>query len=96
MFAGQLTIFDALEEFDAEQGELRRLGEGIELSMALLEPLFVRGWRLHETRAFAGGDDRLLFVLANDVFEVKREGATLGEVAGELFDEAVKLSGAAA
>ena len=95
MFAEQLSIFDVLEELDAEQAELRRLGDGIELGMALLQPLFVRGWRLHGTRAFSSSD-RMLYILANGVFEVKREGATLGDVAVELFEEAVKLSGAAA
>jgi hypothetical protein len=35
-------------------------------------------------------------MLANGVFEVKREGHGLGDVAIELFEEAVRLSGAAA
>jgi hypothetical protein len=89
----QLTIFDALEASEAED-ELRLLGAGPELGEVLLMPLLARGWRLHRARPFAGGGDTL-FILANEVFEVKREGGTLADVAVGLFEEAVRLSGTA-
>ncbi len=91
----QLTIFDVLDEVEASPPGLSRLGDGPELGMALLQPLLVRGWRLHRAPAFAA-PGRTLFILANGVFEVKREANGLGEVAVELFEEAVKLSGAGA
>lgn len=91
----QLTIYDELDDLEARADTLRLLGEGPELGMALLQPLFMRGWRLHRVRPFTGAG-RTLFMLANGVFEVKREGDDLGDVAVDLFEEAVKLAGAAA
>lgn len=95
MFAGQLTIWDVLDELDDEQHQLSRLGAGPELGMVLLRPLLMRGWRLHDAPAFAA-PGRKLFILANSVFEVKREGATLGDVVVDLVEEAVRLTGVAA
>lgn len=83
----QLTIFDAIEAVEAEH-ELRRIGAGPELGQTLLMPLLARGWRLHRTTPFAGGGT--LFILANEEFEVKRQGRTLGDVAVDLFKEAVR------
>lgn len=90
----QLTIYDELDDLEARADTLRLLGEGPELGMVLLQPLFMRGWRLHRIRSFSGACT--LFMLANGVFEVKREGDELGDVAADLFEEAVKLAGAAA
>jgi len=70
---------------------MSRIGDGLELGMTLLQPLLMRGWKLHERTAFAGGG-RTLFILANDLLEVKREGATLGDVAVELFEEAAQFT----
>ena len=92
MFAGQLTIFN---ELDRDRGTLRRLGDGPELGMALLEPLFASGWKLHRVRPFAG-EPGWLFILTNDVFEVKRVGAELGDVAIDLFKKAAPFVSAAA
>jgi hypothetical protein len=94
MLAGQLSIYDELDDREEREDTLRLLGDGPELGLALLRPLFMRGWSLHRSGAFAGG--RTLFILANGVFEVKREGDKLGDVAVGLFEEAVKLAGAAA
>jgi hypothetical protein len=94
----QLTIYDVLDEFDRlalERPGMRRLGAGPELGMLLLQPLVARGWRLHRVPAFAGAHT-WLFILRNGAFEVKREGNSLGDVAIELFEEAGKLTGAAA
>lgn len=90
----QLTIYDELDDLEERADTLRLLGDGPELGLTLLQPLFARGWRLHRTTTFAG--ERTLFILANGVFEVKREGDALADVAADLFKEAVKLSGAAA
>lgn len=95
MLAGQLTIYDELDDLEERADTLRLLGDGPELGLAILQPLFTRGWRLHRAEAFAGGG-RVLFILANGVFEVKREGASLGDVATDLFAEAAKMMGAAA
>jgi len=95
MLAGQLTIYDELDDLEAREDTLRLLGDGPELGLALLQPLFLRGWRLHRVRPFTGAGGTL-FMLANGVFEVKRQGDELGDVAVELFEEAVKLAGAAA
>jgi len=95
MLAGQLTIYDELDDLEAREDTLRLLGEGPELGMALLQPLFARGWRLHRAPPFTGAGGTL-FMLANGVFEVKREGETLGDVAVELFTEAAGLCGAIA
>jgi hypothetical protein len=94
----QLTIFDALDELErqqVQQGGMRRLGDGPEMGMLLLQPLLTRGWRLHRVPAFAGAA-KWLFILRNETFEVKREGDTLADVAIELFEEASKFCGAAA
>lgn len=98
MFAGQLTIFDEFDRFhelDRDRDGLRRLGDGPELGMALLQPLFARGWQLHRVVPFAG-EPGWLFILENGVFEAKQTGSTLGDVAVELFKEAAVLTGAAA
>jgi hypothetical protein len=95
MLAIQLTIYDELDDLEEREDTLRLLGDGPELGMALLQPLFIRGWRLHRVRSFTGSGGHL-FILANGVFEAKRQGDALGDVAVELFEEAVKLSGAAA
>lgn len=91
----QLTIYDVLDELDRQPRGMRRLGDGPELGMLLLQPLVARGWRLHRVPAFAGAHT-WLFILRNGAFEVKREGDSLGDVAIELFEEAGKLTGAAA
>lgn len=85
--AQQLTIFDALEAVEAED-ELRPLGAEPALGEVLLMPLVARGWRLHQARQFAG--EGTLFILANEKFEVKRQGRTLADVAVDLFKEAVR------
>lgn len=92
----QLTIFDALDELDRQDAGMRRLGAGPELGMVLLMPLTARGWRLHRVRTFGGSPHPFMFILANGVHQVRREGAVLGDVATDLFEEASKLTGAAA
>jgi hypothetical protein len=65
---------------------MSRVGEGLELGMTLLQPLLLRGWTLHEpTNAFGGGR---LFILEHERIglEVRAEGATLGDVAVDLFE----------
>jgi hypothetical protein len=72
---------------------MSRIGAGVELGETLLRPLLMRGWTLHEpVEAFAGG--RKLFILqhARIGLEVKAEGATLGEVACQLFEEAAPFT----
>lgn len=90
--AGQLTIFN---ELDRHSGKLRRLGDGPELGLALLQPLILRGWKLHRARPFAG-EHEWLFILTDGTFEVKREADQLADVATELFEEASIFMGAAA
>lgn len=92
MLAGQLTVFD---ELNRQRGELRRLGDGPEVGMVLLEALLLNGWKLHRVRPFAG-EHAWLFILTNGVFEVKRQADELGDVASEMFKEAATFAGAAA
>jgi hypothetical protein len=73
---------------------MSRIGEGVELGRTLLEPLLRKGWELHGVdepiTAFAGG--RRLFILRHPTIagglEIKAEGATLGDVACELMQNA--------
>jgi hypothetical protein len=81
---GQLSVYDELDRL--EHGPLRRIGEGPELGELLLRPLLLKGWRLLEFPAFAG--DGVVFVLERGGVEVRRTGASLAEVAIELFTEA--------
>jgi hypothetical protein len=92
LLAGQLTIFDVLDEPGDEP--LRRLGDGPELGKILLQPLILKGWQLERVRRFAG-EPGWLFILSNGVFEVRREGETLADVAVEMFKEAAPLASAA-
>lgn len=52
----QLTIYDALAELEREQPlGMSRIGDGPELGMTLLQPLFAHGWTLQQpVLAFAG------------------------------------------
>lgn len=87
VLAEQLSIYD---EFD--RGEpLRRLGAGPELGAVLLLPLAAKGWHLHEpVRAFAGQGN--LYILERAGIELRRVGASLGEVAVDLFEEAARYT----
>jgi hypothetical protein len=91
----QLTIYDVLAELERAHdaaAELPRLGEGPELGLLLLQPLFARGWRLQKPVTALGGA-KLLWILVRGTVEVKAEGRTLGDVATALFTEAGRMSG---
>lgn len=83
----QLSIYD--EEAFLEHGPLRPIGP--EVGSLLLRLLALKGWTLHDpVRAFAG--EGRLFILERDGLEVRRVGASLDDVAVELFEEAARFT----
>jgi hypothetical protein len=93
----QLTIYDVLAELEREPADepigMSRLGAGPELGMTLLQPLLMRGWTLlPPVVAFAGGRQLFILVHKRIGLEVKAEGATLGDVAVELFEQAAAFT----
>jgi hypothetical protein len=86
--AGQLSLYDEVDLLT--RGPMRRLGEGRAIGELLLQPLLLRGWRLHEPfPGFAG--DGFVFILERGGVEVRRTGSSLAEVAVDLFEEAAGI-----
>ena len=69
---------------------LERLGESPAFGSLLLDLLGCAGWSIVITGAFAG--DGVLVIARRGPFEVRRSGATLADVAVDLFREAALLN----
>jgi hypothetical protein len=70
---------------------LERLGETREFGSLLLRLLSLDGWDVGHVRAFAG--DGVLVVARRGELEVRRQGASVADVACDVFTEAMELRG---
>jgi hypothetical protein len=71
---------------------LQRLGETTEFRSLLLDMLVLDGWEVGNVPAFGGG---VLVIARHDqhAVEVRRQGASVADVACDVFQEAMALRG---
>lgn len=75
-----------LEEQDL--GSMERLGDTIEWGQMLIRLLELKGWTVHQRRAFAG--DGVILIATNPAgYDVQAAGATIAEASFPLFMECV-------
>lgn len=77
---------------------MQRLGETFEFGAMLMQLLGLAGWTVVITKPFAGiheleqeHADGVLVIAERDGLEVRRTGASLADVASEIFSEAMAL-----
>lgn len=99
MFGTQLSFDDLEPDEPLSLGSMERIGESFAFGSMLVQLMRASGWVVEETKPFAGLDETgehnagVLIIARLGALEIKRVGATLADVAIDLFNEAMYLQG---